>query len=454
MPDNPWSTRFAVRDYLIWGLFVVGCVVGHALARLRVLIASVGFAIATLCGATQTSAQSSNFFFQKNGWTGAIIMNNQAPAGCGVFTDVSQTVRFAMTADRNGTWRAVFDRPAANGRAAGFHRNLKWEMELLVDGKSIHRGTAVVGANGISVVNPPLNPVAMQALSLGHSLEVVTVRGRFQYSLSGSADAIEAATKCVSVLNSPPPQVSTGSIDQRPVGPTSGTGLFVNSDGDILTNSHVVRGCLRVSGGIPGSQMQNALVVARDHTNDLALLKSNFKPSMAPVLRTGVRTGEPVAVYGFPLAGLLPSTGNFTLGNVTATAGLRDDTSMLQVRARASWQQRWPRPGSSRPSGGYRRREAQHGAYGQGDRRYSAERQLRHQDVDCSQFPRSQWRASGEQQHHLATSESARPGRSSQDFYCVRLLSPLKAIGGGFQPRLGPATAPGFPRTDVGSASI
>jgi len=94
--------------------------------------------------------------------------------------------------------RRFFDRPAADGRAAGFHRNLKWEMELRVDGKSIHRGTAVVGANGISVVNPPLNPVAMQALSLGHSLEVGTVRGRFQYSLSGSADAIEAATKCVS----------------------------------------------------------------------------------------------------------------------------------------------------------------------------------------------------------------------------------------------------------------
>jgi serine protease Do len=238
-----------------------------------------------------------------------------------------------MTADRNGTWRAVFDRQAIDGRAAGFHRNLKWEIELLVDGKSVHRGTAVVGANGIAIVNPPLNQIAMQALSLGHSLEVVTIRGRFQYSLSGSADAIEAATRCVSVLNSPPQQVPTGSIDQRPVGPSSGTGLFLNSDGDILTNAHVVRGCVWVSGGIPGSQMQNARIVARDQTNDLALLKSNFKPSLVPILRTGVRTGEPVAVYGFPLAGLLPSTGNFTLGNVTATAGLRDDTSMLQLSA-------------------------------------------------------------------------------------------------------------------------
>jgi len=327
--------------------------------------------------------------------------------------------------------RRFFDRPAADGRAAGFHRNLKWEMELRVDGKSIHRGTAVVGANGISVVNPPLNPVAMQALSLGHSLEVGTVRGRFQYSLSGSADAIEAATKCVSVLNSPPPQVSTGSIDQRPVGPTSGTGLFVNSDGDILTNSHVVRGCLRVSGGIPGSQMQNALVVARDHTNDLALLKSNFKPSVAPVLRTGVRTGEPVAVYGFPLAGLLPSTGNFTLGNVTATAGLRDDTSMLQVSAPVH-------PGNS---GGPVLDHAGRvvgivvGKLNTapmvkeiGDIPQNVNFAIKTSIVlnfleanacECTATAPS------------ATSGPARPSRSSLGVYSVRLLSPLKPIGGG-----------------------
>jgi serine protease Do len=43
--------------------------------------------------------------------------------------------------------------------------------------------------------------------------------------------------------------------------------------------------------------------------------------------------GEGVAVFGYPLSGLLSSGGNFTLGNVTALAGLRDDTRILQISA-------------------------------------------------------------------------------------------------------------------------
>ncbi|MGI8568125.1 MAG: S1 family peptidase, partial [Methylocella sp.] len=40
-----------------------------------------------------------------------------------------------------------------------------------------------------------------------------------------------------------------------------------------------------------------------------------------------------VAAFGFPLAGLLATSGNFTLGNVTAVAGLGDDTRILQISA-------------------------------------------------------------------------------------------------------------------------
>lgn len=43
------------------------------------------------------------------------------------------------------------------------------------------------------------------------------------------------------------------------------------------------------------------------------------------------RVGESVYAFGFPLNGLLATTGNFTIGNVTATAGLGDDTRHIQV---------------------------------------------------------------------------------------------------------------------------
>jgi S1-C subfamily serine protease len=46
-----------------------------------------------------------------------------------------------------------------------------------------------------------------------------------------------------------------------------------------------------------------------------------------------VRIGEDVVAYGYPLGGVLATTGNVTFGNVSALVGLRDDSRMLQVSA-------------------------------------------------------------------------------------------------------------------------
>jgi S1-C subfamily serine protease len=50
-------------------------------------------------------------------------------------------------------------------------------------------------------------------------------------------------------------------------------------------------------------------------------------------LRNDVRVGENIAVYGFPLADRLATAGNFTVGYVSALAGLGDDTSKIQISA-------------------------------------------------------------------------------------------------------------------------
>ena len=117
-------------------------------------------------------------------------------------------------------------------------------------------------------------------------------------------------------------------------GGSTGTGFFVSSQGHVLTNHHVVENCGAISVALEGNLSLSARVIARDSKNDLALLTtSGLKPSAVPNLRTGVRLGESVFVYGFPLAGLLASSGNFTIGNVTAVAGLGDDTTMIQMSA-------------------------------------------------------------------------------------------------------------------------
>jgi hypothetical protein len=112
-----------------------------------------------------------------------------------------------------------------------------------------------------------------------------------------------------------------------------GTGFFVAADGAILTSSHVLNNCASTMVGQPGQPMQVAQIVGRDPINDLALLRSSLKPRSEPALRTSVRLGEAIAVYGFPLLNVLPTSGNFTTGNITATAGLLDDSRMLQISA-------------------------------------------------------------------------------------------------------------------------
>ena len=113
----------------------------------------------------------------------------------------------------------------------------------------------------------------------------------------------------------------------------SGTGFYVSENGHILTNAHVVTGCRSASVADPAHPRNVAQILARDTASDLALLLVSNAPRAVPPFKPTVRIGEAVAVYGFPLAGVLPSTGNFTMGNVTATAGLADDARMLQISA-------------------------------------------------------------------------------------------------------------------------
>jgi serine protease Do len=112
-----------------------------------------------------------------------------------------------------------------------------------------------------------------------------------------------------------------------------GTGFFVSSEGHIITNSHVVEDCSSVQVTLGLAPKMAGRIMTQDFANDLALIKVESHPAAFASFRSGVRLGEGVAAFGFPLAGLLATGGNFTLGNVTAVAGLGDDTRFLQISA-------------------------------------------------------------------------------------------------------------------------
>lgn len=83
---------------------------------------------------------------------------------------------------------------------------------------------------------------------------------------------------------------------------TSGTGFIVSREGYILTNKHVVNNCQKivVSGAV---RDQEARLVGRDHTYDLALLRIEGGVSYSAVFRPvdqPVQAGDAVVIVGYP----------------------------------------------------------------------------------------------------------------------------------------------------------
>jgi len=90
---------------------------------------------------------------------------------------------------------------------------------------------------------------------------------------------------------------------------------------------------LEIGAVVAGGDRLSVRLVAKDVTNDLALLKVDLKAAHVASLRFGARLGENVEAFGYPLSQLLATSGNFTAGNITATAGLGDDSRFYQISA-------------------------------------------------------------------------------------------------------------------------
>lgn len=134
-------------------------------------------------------------------------------------------------------------------------------------------------------------------------------------------------------LQDNPSETAKESVDRDLVKPnikgeiSSGTG-FVISPNKIVTNVHVVNGCtvLKVNGKL-------ASLHAMDKTNDLALLNTSFNNSVATLRAGNLRQGDDVNAVGYPLHGLLATGAQVTSGNVSALAGMQNDSRFIQISA-------------------------------------------------------------------------------------------------------------------------
>jgi serine protease Do len=153
-----------------------------------------------------------------------------------------------------------------------------------------------------------------------------------RYTLDNSAKAIRDVMHCAREHPHPVNTKATPDPNIGEKGPSFGTGFFV-ADHYILTNWHVVKGaCTKVYVKYPDYRPVPAFIQGHDETNDLVLLKTEMSDNGVATFRFMPKLGEQVASYGFPYGGQLVSTsGNFTIGNITATTGLKDDSRSIQM---------------------------------------------------------------------------------------------------------------------------
>ena len=82
---------------------------------------------------------------------------------------------------------------------------------------------------------------------------------------------------------------------------TSGSGVVIGANGEVLTNSHVVEKCAKITVR-SSSAASAAFLVARDEKNDLAVVRTKLPGSSAVAFREGgpVRAGDAVVALGYP----------------------------------------------------------------------------------------------------------------------------------------------------------
>ncbi|CAN0562006.1 unnamed protein product [Laminaria digitata] len=99
----------------------------------------------------------------------------------------------------------------------------------------------------------------------------------------------------------------------------SGSGFFVSRDGHLLTNNHVIDGCVRVSVK-PSAAPRHlpAAVIGTDKIDDLAVLEFSGRTISVAKFRKPLemQVGDRIAVIGHPLHGLVAIKPIFVTGKV------------------------------------------------------------------------------------------------------------------------------------------
>ncbi len=281
-------------------------------------------------------------------WKGGAFSddNTGAFSHCAASSAFGSGVILVVGQNANNGWLLGFASP-------NFHLNkgATVPIDVVFDGQEQARLFAT--ATSASLATAILPPQVARTFQKSSLMVAVSGRTTLRFNLISTGPLIAMLANCVSKVREKgldataatdfavPKQVAAkdgpgGPAKPGRTGNASGTGFVISASGHIMTNHHVIDGCVGdIKGNLTGGAPAVLRVVASDAANDLALLQGpvdQFK-SFAQIRERSIRSGDSVTAIGFPFHGLLTSDFTVTTGIVSSLSGIKNDSRFLQISA-------------------------------------------------------------------------------------------------------------------------
>jgi S1-C subfamily serine protease len=293
---------------------------------MKFTINAIAATLYIVLASSPSSARGPHGSINIGNWQGGAYTDDKSGSftHCAAGATYQSGIYFAVSVGENLSWRLGFA-----------HEN--WQ---LTPGQAFALALTFDGQPAINVQGVPI------------SSHLVNVEGQlFQFTLTQTAQLLPSLANCVvsvkkngvanagafAVTPVAKPVVATAPAQSKPAKTVdkTGTGFVISNNGHIVTNQHVVEGCIGdIQGNLSGEAPIKLRLVSSDETNDLALLQAPSPlKEVATIRDKAIHPGDSVVAIGYPFHGLLTSDFTVTTGIVSSLSGILNDTRYLQISA-------------------------------------------------------------------------------------------------------------------------
>jgi S1-C subfamily serine protease len=313
---------------------------------MKTTISAIMAALCIAALASPCSARGPYGSITVGNWRGGAYTNDKTGAfsHCAAGVVYDGGVNFVVSLGEDSGWRLGFAHDSWQ-----LTPGENFALALTFDGsQAVNVAAMPIGAHLVNV-QMPANSALIAQFRKAKIMTAYAQGQLYQIKLTQTAQLLPALANCVvrvrkdGIVNAGEFAVATAKPATAATSPNaasktvsqSGTGFVISNAGHIVTNQHVVQGCVGdILGNLSGEAPVKLRLVSGDETNDLALLQapSPFR-DVATIRDKAIRPGDSVVAIGYPYHGLLTSDFTVTTGIVSSLSGILNDTRYLQISA-------------------------------------------------------------------------------------------------------------------------